>query len=404
MTFSRTVAAALFAVALGGCRSARGGAPPVAAPECACPSASSPAAAASIDPFAPVLVPGPDRPRGMHTKTLDDTAPVWSATAFRAPDTEHAQGTLLLATSQPARLIELDVATLEVVREQSLPASGTSARVAATTDGVVVVVNDSEDGEPVFVLDAELRLRATLKARVTASNVHAEGKLAVVGAQPRGDKASELTVVELPSGKVVGKRRIAGALADEWVPSAQVLIHHDRVFALVRDHQHYLLEAYAPDLGNRLAQARLTRQDGASGPHYGDGALAPAPNGVLVVRDGSLDRYDDDLELELPLKPGMSHFPYAPAIDPDSGRVLFATGDAATSLGSGHNDPVLAFRHDTWKWSSDGEVPLAYDEPVAAFFVGGRGVIVTKHPSVRVTVIEWGGRPPRPMTDLFGIH
>ncbi len=373
---------------------------------CACASSTSaPVPARPADPFAPVLVPGPDRPHALKSTVLSGIQWVSSATPFRSPSAAHAEGTFLLGvpqSSKPAQIVEVDIATRSIVGVHDLPAAGSFVRVAATNAGIAVAVDeryDASDQDIVFVLDDAFRQRERLEIQGHGTNVHADGKLAIVGSTSSGSSGAELTALELPSGRTVGTRHVGGSFSDEWVPTAQVMVHGDRIFALSRGQEHYVLHSFSRDLRRPLAAVKMAGSElltkgpmGMPGPHHGDGLLTSGPSGIVVVREDSIDLFDFDLAPELPVKLGMGRSPAIPGFDSVSNRVLFANGDGAKSLSDERTERAVAFRRDLWKWSSDGEVPLYYDEPFAAFFVGGRGVILTQHPEVRVTVLEWKER------------
>lgn len=329
----------------------------------------------------------------------------WSASPFRAPSAKLPGGSALVAgrsSHGSARLYEIDLQTLEVLRETPLPTGGSFVRVAASDSGAVAVVNepdtDRDSGEPVFVFDAALSLKQTLHVRGWGTAADAEGALAVIANQEADGKGGQLRSIELPSGKELGQRRVDEPLADEWVPRAQVLIEHDTVWSLSRGERSYVLRALSRDLKQLIASTKLPGAASARsgplghpGPHYDDGLLAPRPGGVLVLRGGAMESYDAKLQPALPVRFESTGIP---AVDPGSGRVLMPDGETAAGLDAPRKDPAVIFRRGVWRWSAGGEVPIEYEAPVAAFFVAGRGVIVTRNPSLRISLLDFRNVKP----------
>lgn len=375
----------------------------------ACPSALQSSAAprsvvpSATDPTAPVLAPGSERPT-LNSRVFEDVTHTWSAAPFRSPSATRPRGSVLIAgraASGQARLYEIDLATLKVVRDVQVPTSGSFVRAVASDRGAVVVVNepdsDRDSGEPVYFLDTELVVQRTLRVEGSGTAATADGGFAAVATQLPDRKGGEIQVLELPTGTVVGSHRIREPLVDEWVPSAQVLLQDDTVWSLSRGEQSYVLRGFSRDSRQVVASTKLpgaasTRSGpgGHPGPHYGDGLLAPRPGGVLVLREDVIESYGSRLERGLPI---VRRPKGIPAVDPTSGRVLLPTGELAAGLDAQREDPVVIFRRGVWRWSADGTTALEYDAPVAAFFVSGQGVIVTRNPALRVTVLEWTGAP-----------
>lgn len=88
----------------------------------------------------------------------------------------------------------------------------------------------------------------------------------------------------------------------------------------------------------------------------------------------------------LPEFPAPAHFEDTEAIDA-SGRVLLDSGYLAQRIGGPFERVVDGIGEK--KWKLDGwEEQLYVDTPVTAFFWGGRGIIVTQYPEVRLHVID----------------
>jgi hypothetical protein len=243
-------------------------------------------------------------------------------------------------------------------------------------------------------LGPTLETEKTIQVEGHGTSVAVDGTHAVYAAA-EWTGTNQLVALEVPGGKIRGRRSVRGELVDEWVPTVQVVAKHERVWLLIRGRKHYELEAFSNDLSKLEGRAQMSGSevvtDGIPDRHYGDGLLAPSKTGVVVVRDGSMEEYGTSLTGSLPMSyPGA---PVIPAMDDATGRFLLPTGHAAAGFGDKELNPVVVFRRGVWRWSSDGEVPLGYDEPVAAFFVGGRGVIVTRHPGLRVSVLDWSSVP-----------
>lgn len=379
--------------------------PSVARADAACPPAPQPGPSAEGNPeprtdsSAPVLAPAGERPT-LKSRAFDEIVNAWSASPFRSPSAALPRGSALVAgqsSREPTRLYEIDLETLEVLRDAPLSTSGSFVRVAASDSGAVAVVNephtDRDSGEPVFVFDAALSLKQTLHVRGWGTAADAEGAFAVIANQEADGKGGVLRLIELPSGKELNQRRVDERLADEWVPRAQVLIEHDTVWSLSRGERSYVLRAMSRDLKQLVGSAKLpgaasarSGPFGHPGPHYDDGLLAARPGGVLVLRDGKIESFDAKLRPALPIQFGSKGLP---VVDPASGRVLMPDGEAAAGLDARRKDPAVVFRRGVWRWSTDGDVPIEYDAPVAAFFVAGRGVIITRNPSLRISVVDW---------------
>lgn len=384
--------------------------PSVARADGACPPASAPSPSTArapeprTDTSAPVLAPAGQQPT-LKSRAFDQIVNAWSASPFRSPSASLPLGSALIAgrsSRESTRLYEVDLETLEVLRDVPLPTSGSFVRVAASDSGAVAVVNepdkDRDSGEPVFVFDAALSLKQTLHVRGWGAAADAEGAFAVIANQETDSEGGELRSIELPSGKELGQRRVDEPLADEWVPMAQVLIERDTVWSLSRGERSYVLRAMSRDLKQLIASAKLPGAASARsgplghpGPHYDDGLLAPGPGGVLVLREGKIESFDATLRPALPIR---FESKGVPAVDPVSGRVLMPDGETAAGLDARRKDPAVVFRRGVWRWSTDGAVPIEYDAPVAAFFVAGRGVIVTRNPSLRVSVLDFRGVRP----------
>jgi hypothetical protein len=347
----------------------------------------------------------------MRTGELDWVENVWSVAPFKLPSNIHPDGTLLIAPAEPLnppRIVEVDIATLGIVQQRVLPVKGSSVRIAATQAGVVAVVHESSPegskGPVAFVMDPALRVQKTLRVPGETANVHADGTLAAIAAHAIEGHGA-IMAVRIPSGTVAGSRKISGPLSDEWLEPPQIVVRKDRIFTLSRGTKHYVLRALSADLAKVWAEERLPgsslyrnplRPQDPLDPVWGDGGLVAAPRSVLVLRSGATEEYDFELESKMLFGSKIADLPHRPAVDPVTGRVLFATGESATSLVATTTHPVVAFRHDGWKWDSFGADELEHNEPVEAFFVNGKGVIVTKYPKLRVTVLEWKSPPSIP--------
>jgi len=307
-------------------------------------------------------------------------------------------------------MIEVDLASLKPVRERRLPTGGTRIQVAASEAGAVVVLHDLSGARPedrphdtVLVLSPSLEIEKTMQVDGHGTSVAVDGAHAVYATTERTG-TNQLVAFDVPGGDVVARRTVNGELADEWVPTAQIVTKHERVWLLKRGRKHYELDAFSNDLAKLEGRVTMPGSDQltegydvVAAPHYGDGLLVPAKDGVIVVRSETMTRYDAELRGGLPLV--LPDAPMKPAVDDATGRLLLPSGNAAESYGAKELLPLVVFRNGIWRWSSDGEVPLRYDAPVAAFFVGGRGVIVTRNPGLRVSVLDFGAVPP-PAPDL----
>jgi hypothetical protein len=396
-----------------GCRGAASGvacgttsATPIASEPAATPihPASTPAPSAAQDPAAPVLAPGENRPR-LTSAEFSDLHGMVDAAAFAPPSRSRLQGSLLVATTEGgddvSRVIEIDVATLKTVREVRLPVRGYGIQVAASEAGAVVVVRGVSGADrhhdSVFVLSPTLELEKTMQTDGQATSVAVDRSHAVYATAERGS-INQLVAFEIPNGDVFSRKTVQGELADEWVPTVQVVAKHDRVWLLKRGRKHYELLAFSADLSKLEGRAQMDGTaaltegpEGFPGPHYGDGLLAPSKDGVIVVRFAGMKEYDTRLQFGHWVS--WSKAPAKPAVDDATGRFLLPTGELAARFGDQELLPLVVFRRGTWRWSKDGEVPLRYDEPVAAFFIGGRGVIVTRYPGLRVSVLDWSAVP-----------
>lgn len=381
------------------------------APTCPSESAANTAARTAApsppDPTAPVLAPGTERPE-LRSSTLDDITRVFDAAPFRAPSSARPKGSVIVAaspdtTGEVPHLYEIDLGSLRVVREARLPVNGSFAGVAASEQGVAVVVNepdaDRDSGEPVFLFDSDLVLRKSLRFEGAGTSVAVEGGTLAVATHTA--KGGSLETLELPGGNELGSRALAEPLMDEWVPQAQIAVRGGTVWSLTRGERSYVLRALSRDLKRVLASSNLPGAasvrrgpNGHPGPHHGDGLLAPTTDGVLVLREDGVESYsllDSKLALGFPVRiPIVGR----PAVDPASGRVLLQDGRLAAKLDADRADPVVVFRGGVWRWSTDGTYPIEYDAPVARFFLARQGVFVTKNPALRITVLEWSSTQP----------
>ncbi len=113
-----------------------------------------------------------------------------------------------------------------------------------------------------------------------------------------------------------------------------------------------------------------------------DGYLAPLRDGVLVTSG------DDATELDLSLRfrRKLPRIAYKPTIDVETGAVLTRRGQLAASPEAPYRS-VVKLQEGMWKLSAWQE-PIPFDEPLAAFFLGGRGFVLTKNPGLRISVVE----------------
>lgn len=355
--------------------------------------------------MAPVLLPGADRPATMHSGTLAGIERIRDVSPFRGSSANHPEGTLVVTpetSGEAPTIVEIDIATLRVVRERTLPHRASGVELAATPSGVIATLDESTPNgrgdNLTFVLDAELRITKTLRSTHPGeSNVHADGALGARVLSRIG--RAELVTLELPSGREIARRELVGSVITESLLRPQLVVRGDRVYSLAHVGRQLVIRALPFDLRTIVAEIRVPAEYLPSIPPmrvFGDGQLVPAPGGVLLVRPSSTGHYDLDLRSVGLRDAKIADFPNPPAIDPQTGRVLFPSGAAATSIADSRTEPVVAFRRDHFDWAPSGKYERRHNDPVAAFFVESRGVIVTHHPTVRVTVLEWRSPPPKP--------
>lgn len=377
--------------------------PPAVEPACPGAPAGEPAFS---DAFAPVVVPGPDRPRALRTGHVDGIEKAFDVAPFKSPSRKHPDGTLALlahtrsADAKRTEVVEVDLATRRPIRRTRMPDSYLGW-VAATPDGVAAFVPVTNGCELVF-LDPELRVRRTRRSEPCQDHggLHAHGR---VVAHAQGDaEALVVRTYDLATGAPLGTRKVrrhGSYLTGNW---GHVVVTSDRVFVASYGQRETLVYALSHDLSHlhgKLNVPGFAPNHPIDIPHWATGILAPAFDAVVLFRDKQLQRLRKDASESWGELAIAEPFGHPPAVHSETGRVLFANGLSATRFGRPATRPieahrVVAFRSDPWRWEAEG--PLRHDEPLAAFFMADKGVIVTRHPGVRVTILEWPEPKPEP--------
>jgi hypothetical protein len=339
----------------------------------------------------PAVSAAAPRPRRLTVTRLPpvETEYPHSACAGRAPSAEHAFGTAFAAVGDD--LVEVDLKRGDVLRRVFLEGD-TARRPAVHFDGAHVLVASGGILEPVFlrVFDTNLQLlrKVELPEGFDVNVVAGDGLAFVAFLDERTHRTKSAAIaVDPDTGAVLGDHNLQGSVSEVEGGSTEIMFHRGRLYFSTAD-KTLRVEALEPRTLRRVAyySKRLHPADDEF-THSADGHLAPLRDGVLVT--SAAESLELDLALhfrrKLPPVPDGS-VKSKPAIDAESGAVLTKRGKLAASPEAPYRG-VVKLQEGMWKLSAWQE-PIPLDEPLAAFFLGGRGFVLTKNPGLRISVVE----------------
>ncbi len=345
---------------------------------------------------APVLLSGDGAPTSLSSVLLDPTRPIHQVAPFRLPSAEHPDGTLLVsARSAFAHVVvrEVDTASMRILREVQTPSEQSGSndrhlRIIATPNRVVLL-GRTLSKHYIHFLDAELRSLATH---------YPWSQLPIEGA---GDDATLVTFHghEKGGGKLMSWDMQTGAnLAERnaqlvrfWGPAAGGWgVQGNTVFALSNGRAS--VGSMPTRFGRPMGAVPVTPGASAS-ERFSDASEAQSPliitaQGPVALLNGAANAFSADLRPIATTAYDPEKESATAAIDPISGRVLFASGRGARRIGS----PLARWVHfDRQAWRDPEASPnqIARQDGWRVFFHAGRGILFTRFPVPRVTILRW---------------
>lgn len=346
-----------------------------------------------------------------------------SAAPWRPPSAAHPLGTILLASlddlspagsfsvashERAPTLREIDAAKGDIIATHRLATrvTGYGLRVATTPRGAIVISGGSdEDHAPVRarILDSKLRVRSSVVfgRSGTDGNASADGDTAVVSyrfwttinGEQRRRQAVE--TFSLSSGARMGATAVdQGPMPPHGEVLSQVVVSGSRVFVLSRGVH---LDVYALSANLRRLFARYHRKMNDEFSQFGHATLVVGKGGVVVAGDDWATHLTRDLSRPTPIagwpeeELGADRVqPAHGSADAATGRLVLDTGFLGKSLSS-ELERAAEFSREPYCPSgscADAARPYFDDEPIAAFWLGGRATIVTRGPATRIVVVD----------------
>ena len=330
----------------------------------------------------------PRRTLSVRRIQIQDPDYVQTVCAGRAPDAVHPFGTMFAHTER--ELVEIDLKSGAVLQRVTPPADENYQRSVAF-DGTHVLLATGGLMRTVLlrVFDARLRMTQELPLREGYfPSVTTGAGLAFVAFVDWGRETTTAMAIDPDTATVLAHRTIEGNLLNQYQGQAQILFHLDRLYMATPGEELHMASLEPRTLRPVAAYKEhlFTRNLHDIPPQFAAATLLPAHDGVIVTLE------NDALELDPGLRP-RRRLPQIPephewsrlAIDPESDAVLTSDG----MLAPGPSGPFgQTVKLETGFFNPESPKPSRRDLPVAAFFHGGRGFVVTVHPDVRIYVVE----------------
>lgn len=347
-------------------------------------------------PQAPRLLSGDGAPTSLSSVLLDPTRPIQQVAPFRLPSEEHPDGTLLVsARSASAHVVlrEVDTASMRILREVETPreqcGSSDSRPRIISTPSRVVLLGCTQGKHYIHFLDAGLRRVATQHpwSQSPIIGVADEATLVTFHAHEMG--GGKLMSWDMQTGAKLAER--SAHLVRFWGPAAGGWgVGGNTVFALSN---------WGASVGSM--PTRFDRPMGAVPVTPGASAserLSPAsdpqspliitPQGPVALLNGRATAFSAGLRPIATTAYDPEKESTTAAIDPTSGRVLFASGRGARRIGAPLAEWVL-FDRQAWREPKATSNQIARRDGWRAFFHAGRGILFTRFPAPRVTILRW---------------